>query len=380
MNDRILILIKGLGRGGAEQLLVNAAPYTDRSRFHYEVAYLLPHKVALGEQLRDAGLAVHCLDGAKGPAWVGRLRGLVRARRIDLIHAHSPVAAIGARVGLPRGGPARVYTEHNVWGRYHPATRWANLLTFPRNDHVFAVSEEVRRSIRYPRALDRLPMPPVETMIHGLDLAATRNGDLSGDVRRELGVADDAPVVGTVANFKAPKGYEYMLRAADLTRQSFPDVRFVLVGTGPLEMEIRRQAVDLGLTETVLFTGFREDAARLIRAFDVFAMASLYEGLSIALLEAMAAGRPVVVTRVGGLEEVVRDGEQGLLVPPRDAAALATGLVSLLGDRERRRRMGSAARQRASEFDIRGAVRRMEEVYSSLLRHRTVASRADGRA
>jgi glycosyltransferase involved in cell wall biosynthesis len=361
----VLIVIKGLGRGGAEQLLLSGVPYLDTERYRYQFAYLLPWKDSLVPELTGAGFAVHCLDGAKGTGWAGRLRDLVRREGIGLVHAHSPVAAAGVRVVAGRRTRV-VYTEHNLWGRYHPATWAANLVTFPRNDHVFAVSETVRASIRYPGPLRLLPMPPVETLHHGLDPAALPPPGRDG-VRGELGIPEDAPVVGSVANFKAAKDHATLLRAAVQVRQAIPAVRFVLVGQGPLEAEIRHQAGELGLDGTVVFAGFRTDATRLMAAFDAFALSSTYEGLPIALIEAMATGCPAVVTRVGGTPEVVDDGVHGFLVPPRDPDALAAGLTRLLGDRSLRAAMGAAAAGRAQDFDIRKAVRRMEQVYARLL-------------
>jgi glycosyltransferase involved in cell wall biosynthesis len=362
----VLILIKGLGRGGAERLLASAAPYLDRERFGYRFAYLLPWKDSLVGDLTANGLPVTCLDGAKGAGWVGRLGALVRREGIELVHAHSPVAAAGARVGVGRR-TRMVYTEHNLWSRYHPATYAANLATFPRNDHVFAVSDEVRASVRYPGPLGLLPMPPVETLHHGLDPAAVATWTAADGVRADLGIAEDAPVVGSVANFKSAKDHATLLRAAVIVRRERPEARFVLVGQGPLEPEVRRLAAELGLDGTVVFAGFRADAQRLAAGFDVFTLSSTYEGLPIALVEAMALGKPAVVTRVGGTPEVLTDGSQGLLVPPRDPAALAAGLLRLLGDPQLRVRMGAAARARALDFDIRKAVRRMEQVYSDLL-------------
>jgi glycosyltransferase involved in cell wall biosynthesis len=360
----VLVLIKGLGRGGAEQLLLSGVPYVDRERFRYRFAYLLPWKDSLVPELRAAGLPVDCLDGAAGAGWVGRLRALLRRERVELVHAHSPVAAAAARVVAGRHTRV-VYTEHNVWSRYHRATRTANLVTFPRNDHVFAVSDMVRASIRYPAPMRALPMPPLETLRHGLDPAA--GGWEGDDVRAELGISEDAPLVGSIANFKAAKDHATLLRAAVRVRQAVPDLCLLLVGQGPLEAETRRLAAELGLSETVLFAGFREDARRLAAAFDVFTLSSTYEGLPIALVEAMALGRPAVVTDVGGTPEVVTDGADGLLVPPGDPAALADGLLRLLGDPELRARIGAAARTRAAAFDIRTAVARMEQVYVDLL-------------
>ena len=364
---RVLVMIKGLGRGGAEQLLASAAPYLDRSRFQYEFAYLLPWKDALVAELKGQGFAVTLLGDGRGTGWALHLRSLVGAHGIDLVHAHLPYAAIGARVALAGpGGPRLVYTEHNLWQSYKPPTYWANLLTFARSDHVFAVSDVVRASIRYPEGLRWRRMPPVETLYHGLDPAAMQRPPADG-AREELGIPSQAPVVGTVANFRHTKGHGYLLQAASLVRRTVPDVRFLLVGQGPLEAEVRSDAERLGLGETVIFAGFREDVPRLTAAIDVFALSSLHEGLSIALLEAMALAKPPVVTRVGGLPELVQDRRHGLLVPPADPGALAAGILTLLEDPDLRARMGQAAQRRAADFDIRSAVSRMEEVYTELL-------------
>lgn len=366
---RVLHLIKGLARGGAEQLLVSQAPYLDRSRFEYEVAFLLPDHDALVSVLEDSGLPVHCLNGARGVSWIVRLRRLIRDRGINLIHVHSPYVAIGARLGVPRGrsAPRLVYTEHSVWEFYHRATYWGNVLTYPRGDHVFAVSEHVRASIQYPKLLRFMRMPPVETLYHGLDPAAVRMWDSSDGVREELGIPRQVPLVGTVANFRAGKGHHILLEAALRVRRAVPEVRFLLVGHGPLESKVRRQAHEMGLDGTVVFTGAREDAPRLAGAFDLFALSSLSEGLAIALIEAMALGRPAVVTRVGGLTEVVEHGKQGLVVEPGDPETLAEAITTLLRDEKLRGQLGESGRQRAAKFDIRNAVRRHEEVYAELL-------------
>jgi len=364
--NTILHLIKGLGRGGAEQLLASAAPYLDRSRFEHHFAYLIPHKNLLVPDLVEEGLAVHCLGGGRRGAWIGRLRKLVREERIDLVHCHSPYVAAGCRLAL--GGHVRhVHTEHNVWESYGLATRWANMLTFPRNDHVIAVSQHVQASIRYPRGLRFLRMPPVETLFHGLDHAALSRWGSPDGIREELGLPPDTPLFGTVANFRPKKGHQHLIRAAIHVREAIPEARLVLVGQGPTEAEIRRQVRDLGLEETVLFLGQRDDAPRLAGSFDVFVLASVFEGLAIALIEAMVQGTPAVVTSVGGLGEVIRHGENGLVVPPAEPKPLADAIVTLLRDPGLRERLGQAARRRAADFDIRNAVGRVQQVYEEVL-------------
>jgi glycosyltransferase involved in cell wall biosynthesis len=364
---RVLLLIKGLGRGGAEQLVVNAVECGDDSRFEYHVAYLLPWKDAFVPELRSLGVHVDCLEGARGVSWVGRLKRLVRERHIDVIHVHSPSVAALVRGAFGRDRPVLVTTEHNVWDRYHRVTYWANLLTYPRNDYVFAVSHEVDESVRFPRGLGFLRRPRVETLHHGIDGHRVARTAPAPGLRRELGIPEDALVIGTVANFKPHKGHDQLLQVAHRVTRDRSDVRIVLVGGGPLQTQLRAEAERLGLADVVVFAGFRDDARRVMTIFDIYVIASLHEGLPLSLLEAMTLGCPVVATRVGGVPAVVRDGENGFIVEPRDPDAQAARIVSLLDDPSLRRRFGEASKVRASGFDVRVAVRRIEEVYTELV-------------
>jgi glycosyltransferase involved in cell wall biosynthesis len=152
-----------------------------------------------------------------------------------------------------------------------------------------------------------------------------------------------------------------------MVRNSLPNARFVIVGQGPLERELRTTAHDLGLDDAVIFTGFRDDVGRIVSDFDLFVLPSLHEGLSLALIEAMLLGKPAIVTNVGGLPEVVRDGEEGFLVPSADPEALAHQIISLVGDRTLLESFGRRARKRAEVFQIGSAIARIESVYGELL-------------
>jgi len=225
----------------------------------------------------------------------------------------------------------------------------------------------VRLSIRYPSVFSHLRMPTTETLYSGIDPAAPAGWMSRNGVRDELGLSEDTLVLGSVANFTVHKAHVYLIHAMARVLRVFPEARLVLVGSGPLEGNVRRKVRDLKLDNTVIFTGSRPDAARLASGFDVFVLSSIQEGLSIALLEAMALGKPAVVTGVGGLKEVLQDGKQGFLVPPADSRALAGALITLLTDDALRTQFGEAARVRANQFDVRLAVRRTEQVYEELL-------------
>ncbi|MEU1507347.1 glycosyltransferase [Kitasatospora sp. NPDC005748] len=375
-RTRVLWLAKGLGRGGAEQLLLNCARQVDASRYEVEVAYVLPWKDALAPALTEAGVRVHCLGGVPGapgradPRWPLRLRRLLADRRYGLVHTHMPVPATAARLlsyGLGGGGaPRLVHTEHNVWDRYRPATRWANALTYRRNDAVIAVSHAVERTIPAAR---RRPGAWVHVVHHGPDLAGAPQGPAArAAARAGLGLPQDAFVVGTVGNLTPKKDQSTLLAAhAELCRGR-PPARLVVIGAGPLDERLRARAAELGVADSVLFTGSRPDVPALLPGLDVFTLSSRQEGLPVALMEAMTSGLPAVVTRVGGMPEVLDDGEQGLLVEPGDPVALAAALGRLADDPELRERLGAAARERSARFDVAGAQRAVEAVYEKVLR------------
>lgn len=367
---RVLWLAKGLGRGGAEQLLATGAAHLDRTRFEVEVAYVLPHKDALVEQLQSSGVPVHCLGGpARHPApWVLRLRRLLRDGRFDVVHTHMPVPAVAARL-LAGRRTALVHTEHNVWQRYRRPTRWANALTYRRNAAVVGVSEAVVDSISA-WARPRAPST-VEVLLHGVDHEALSHGAAARARAREaLGLATDDLVVGSVGNLTVKKDQRTLLAAFAVLRRQHSRARLVLVGTGPLEGELRDEITRLGLGDAVMMTGMRDDVLTLLPGLDVFCLSSRHEGLPIALLEAMGSGVPAVCTDVGGIGQALRPELDGLLVPPGDPAALAASLDRLLADPDLRARLGTSAAERSRAFDIAVATRRIEGVYDEVLARR----------
>lgn len=367
---RVLWLAKGLGRGGAEKLLVTGAAHVDRERFEVEVAYLLPWKDALVPELSSRGLRVHCLgqNRATDVHWVARLRRLVRLGRFDLVHTHMPIPAVAARLVLGRG-PALVHTEHNVWQRYRRPTYWANAATYRRNDAVIAVSQAVAQSMRA-GFLPRFPAT-TEVLLHGVEHSLQRSGPVARRrARTMLGIAEDAFVIGTVGNLTAKKDQRTLLLALSALHGRVPRSRLVLVGTGPLEAQLQAQVRELGLEEVVLMTGSRDDVPDLLPAFDVFCLSSLHEGLPISLIEAMASGVPAVCTDVGGVSEALRHGIDGLLVPPADPGALAAALGRLVDEPDLRVRYAAAALDGSRRFDIGMALRRVEDLYDEVLARR----------
>jgi glycosyltransferase involved in cell wall biosynthesis len=304
---RVLWLTKGLGPGGAERLLVEMARTLDRRRVDVTAAYVLPWKDHLAGELEVAGVRTVCLSKTRrDPRWPWRLRRLLADGEVDVVHAHSPVPAVAARLAaltLPRHRrPTVITTEHNTWTSHHPVTRWANRLTGRRDAATFAVTDEARSTIRGAAAGRAL------VLVHGIDVAGTaaRPPGERQRIRAELGLSDDEVVIGTVANFRAQKDYPNLLAAAARLVERQVPFRLVAVGQGQLEAEILKQRDELGLADHVILAGFRPDAVGVMGACDIFVLASAWEGLPVAVMEALALGLPIVATNVGGVAESPR--------------------------------------------------------------------------
>ncbi|MCW8138158.1 MAG: glycosyltransferase [Planctomycetota bacterium] len=364
---RVFHLIKSLGRGGAEQLLVETLRRADRSRFELGYGYFLPWKDALVSDLERLGAEVRCFD-ARGPggmlASVPRVASHLRRWRADVVHCHLPLAGVVGRLAAAAARVPVVYTEHNLQERYHPLTRWSNRLTWRLQRRGIAVSGEVARSARAHMSAK----VPVQVVLNGIPVERFQpDSEGRAAVRRELGFPADAPVVGTVAVFRTQKRLDLWLRAARQVYTGRPSTRFLLVGDGPERETTEALAHELGLRDVVRFAGLQTDVLPYLSAMDLFLMSSDFEGLPLALLEAMASGLPVVATRVGGVPEVISDGVHGLLASPGDEQALASAVEQLLADPERRTCLTSAARALVEErFGTSRMVGELESIYSAL--------------
>jgi glycosyltransferase involved in cell wall biosynthesis len=374
VRRRVLWTIKGLGPGGAERLLVAAAQARDRDRFDIEIAYLLPWKNHLVAELEALGVSCVCLEvrDERDLRWVRRLRGLMRDRRIDIVHAHSPYVAAFSRLATrsfrPGKRPRMVTTEHNPWTTFKRPTRIANALTAGLDDATIAVSQETFDS------MSARARAHTEVLAHGISVERVRM--LTADraaVRHELGIDDATILVGTVANYHPKKDWPNLLHAARLLAdRPLADrqvaVRFCAVGQGPLESEVEALHRELHLDGVVTLTGYRPDAPRLMAGADVFVLASRWEGLPVAVMEACALGLPLVTTAVGGMRERFHDGIDARLVPSGDASALAAAIEEVASDSELRARLAAASAAKAADFDVARAVRRIEAIYDEVCR------------
>jgi len=360
---RVLVLIKGLGVGGAEKLLSEGSRFWDTERFRYSVAYALPWKDQLVGEFEKLGVDVHLIGDDRGLTLglVGRLRRLIRDLEVDLIHAHSPTLGVLSRVfsGVPT-----VYTEHNMSHSYRTVTRLLNRATYRRNSALIAVSEAVAESVR--------SWPGPDPLVIANGVACHVTDEETASARAELRLGPEVPLIAHVGNIRPGKGHDTLIDGVKVLAARRPDVSWVSIGgekyPGDLD-RVKTRATEEDVSSHLLFMGRRPDALAFVGAADVFVNPADVEGLPVAVLEAMALGRPVVATAVGGVPSVIRDGETGILVEAGDARALADGVEALLTDRELASRLAKEGRALVErEFGLESMVRSVEEVYEGVLR------------
>lgn len=346
-------VLHGLGVGGAEVLAIRLAErLRDSTRF---VFVCLDELGTLGDSLRDEGLPVHVLHRRPGLDWscVRRFRAILRTERVDLIHAHQHAPFFYSALSrLGRSAPPILFTEH---GRHHPdhpglKRRLANRLLLRPRDRIVAVGEAVRSALIHNEGL---PAHRVSVAYNGIPIDRfdrTFSTEERAEARREMGVEPGELLLIQVARLDYLKDHATALRALRRLADRAPEARLVLVGEGPEESTIRALIAELGLEDRVRALGLRKDVPRLLAAADVALLTSVSEGIPLTLIEAMAAGLPVVSTNVGGVAEVVVDRLTGLLAPSGDDDALAEAVASLADAPEARRRMGALGRERAHEL------------------------------
>jgi glycosyltransferase involved in cell wall biosynthesis len=359
------------GGGGAERVARDLLVELDPERF--ERVLFLSRPPDPGDQtgelvvadLRRRGVAVRSLRRRfkyDPLAWWPLFQAL-RRERIDVLHTHAfGQNAWGSVIGRLTHVPVVIAHEHN-WAFTGRALRPVidRELIARCASAMIVVSREARR-----RMVEVERVAPEKLTLLPNGIRALPPGD-GRAVRAELGIGDDDPVIGTVCVIRSEKALDVLVRAAALVVRDFPRLRVLIVGDGPDRASVEAVVGQLGLEQRVLFTGARTDVANVLAAMDVAVLSSDYEGIPLSILEFMDAGKPIVATRVGGIPEVIEDGVHGVLVPPRDEAALAAAVSGVLRGMDAGREMGARARDRCRrEFGLDRIVQRLERLYAQL--------------
>ena len=358
--------VRGSSIHGVSRLFSWWFPRYDRARFSPSLVGLKQKEPAtdwLGEQ----GIPVHHLGrGRFDPRILGDLVALVRARGARILHVHGYAAADFGRLAARATGARLVLHEHFADPRMPGYQALADRLLSPYTHGAIAVSGSTREFLVQKRFV---PPERVRLIWNGapLEVFAPVRPERALALRRSLGLPDDALVFGTIGRLSTQKGHVFLLEAAARVLKSHRKARLLVVGDGDLAAELRERARSLGIDGQTLFAGHRTDVPELLGVLDVFCIASLYEGTPLALFEAMAAGKAIVSTAVDGCREVSRDGETGLLVPPKDAAALAGALERVIDGATLRTALGTRAREASRQYDVQACVESMQAFYDELL-------------
>ena len=348
-------LISSSGLLGAEQVLLELASKAKQAGLPVTVGVLKnssnPHvEVTDAAAQKGVNTQVFPCSGRLDKNTLSLINYYVLSHNVNIVHSHNYKSNFYARLSLPRTGVQWVVTNHGR--RTGPFLFFYNLLdTFivRAADKVVAVSDPIRRQLRR----SGLSSEKLSMIDNGIDVDRFLRGQSSKRLRRSLNIEDSAMVIGTIGSLTEEKGHRYLIESIPGVIARFPNALFIFVGSGKERQSLELKARTLGVADSVLFTGVRNDIPDLLSILDAFALPSLREGLPMALLEAQAAHIPVVATNVGAIPTVIKDRETGLLIPPRSPEALCTALCSVLGD------PGAAAKMAARAF------KRLRKDYSS---------------
>ena len=367
---------------GVKRLFAWMIPRFDPARFDVPLVSL--RKKDLSEEtLESFGIDITYLHKSKfDPATLPALLKVIDRKQIDILHLHGYGATtFGRLAGWIRGIPTILHEHANLTD-----TPWfqkvADRLLEPATDIAIAVSQSTADFVIKAR---QMPEAKVKVVYLGVPLeefSRPRSADEIASARAELGIAPGVFAAGTVTRLHDSKGNSYLVDAARLVLNDRPLAKFYMFGEGPLREPLEQQARALGLGERFVFGGFARDVARVVSAFDVSVFPSLWEGTPLTVFEALAMGKPIVATDADGLLDVLTHERDAVIVPRRDAPALAAAIIRMIDEPGTRERLGSAARITGRQYDIVAFVAKMERLYLLLHRlsrstRRQVVSRAD---
>jgi glycosyltransferase involved in cell wall biosynthesis len=347
-------------------LLPETLKLHDKVKFEFHYIYFLPWKNQMVESIEKNGGIVHCMSASNNLQIIFKLRAIIeyiRLHNIQLIHCHLPWAGMVGRIVFKIINVPVLYTEHNKQERYHFLTRWMNRLTFNWQSTAIAVSHDVAESIHK----NINPRVPVLKILNGVNTNFfQRDEKAGGKFKQELGLPENSIVVGAIAVFRFQKRMKEWLEVFAAASAKHPQLYGIIVGDGPLKEEILKHRKQLGLEEKVLMPGLQTDVKPWYSAMNIFMMTSVFEGLPIALLEAMSMECAVVTTDAGGIKEVIERDQSGLMKGVDDWKELSDDLSNLVMNEGLRNALAHAGRARVKvHFGMEKMVGELEKLYDS---------------
>ena len=364
---KVLHIIKSLGRGGAEMLLQETLLQHNQKEYEFHYIFFLPWKDQMVAGLQKAGGKVTNLAAKDNIQIMLKARQIIqyiRKHKIDLVHCHLPWAGFVGRYIYTRTKVPVLYTEHNKQERYHSLTKLLNRMSFNKQTAAIAVSNDVAESIQ--RNIH--PRIPVHIILNGVNTSYFQRDQTSGSaLRNKLGIPADAVVIGTISVFRFQKRLKEWISLMKIICSKYPAVVGCIVGDGILNNEIRQFLKEQDMEDKILMPGLQTDVLPWMSAIDIYLMTSQFEGLPIALLEAMSMECAIVSTDAGGIKEVIRHEKDGFIVPVESWLELEKYLIFLIENPEKIKIWGFQARQRViSDFSITTMVQQTEELYKTV--------------
>jgi len=294
--------------------------------------------------------------------WLFSLIGVMKTRKVDLIHAHE--FAMNT-YGSIASAVTKVPIITTVHGKNYYHDKWRRRVAYrfvSKQSTMVAVSADIKRFLIEKVGINH---ERIVTIRNGIDTKLYRTDDaVRRSVREELGIDEEQPVIGAVGNLYPVKGHTYLLKAMAIVKEKYPHAMLVIAGRGEILDQLREEARGLGIKQKVVFLGFSEKIPAFLQSLDIFVLPSLSEGLPLSVLEAIAAGKPVIATNVGGISEVLDDGYAELLVPPRNPDALAEKILLLLRNPELASRLRGLGRMKVEkEFSLNSMMEKYQELY-----------------
>lgn len=327
----VLFLLQTLRRGGSENIVKDLCQHLSRDTFNFFVVALVDGE--LRDTFREMGIEALCVHrDQKGFFAAAReISSFIKNHKIDVVNAHHFTPFVHSLPGAKTHGCKLYYTAHSrhevdLMGRFWSVVGMF-LLRF--SDGGIGISSDVSRALRQ---VFHLPESKVLTILNAVNHRRF-NGEFDRQVKRkELGIDATVPTIGCVGNLRRQKNYPNLIKAFAIVREALGKAKLIIVGEGKREDELRELIVHLGLEDDVMLLGPRGDVPEILKALDVYCLASSYEGLPLSLLEAMLVGLPAVGTEINGTRDVITNGQNGLLVPPNNPEELAKALLRILND------------------------------------------------
>lgn len=365
-KTKIVHIIKSLGRGGAEMLLPETLRHHDPEQYEFHYIYFLPWKTQMVEAIEQNGGTVTCIPAKNNLGIFQKLaviKKYIRQNNIELVHCHLPWAGIAGRIAARWAGVPVVYTEHNNFSKYHPITKLFSKLTLPLSDVVIPVSADADMALKKIMSPKKLRL-----VLNGVDTDKFNRSETEGDVRKELGIQPTDKVIVAAAVFRKQKRLDLWLQVAKNVLEKNPQSKFIVIGDGPEKQQLMSLASELNLNDKIIFTGLKENVRPYFGIGDVYLMTSDFEGLPVALLEAMSMGCAPVATNVGGIPEVIENNVSGFLCDAGDVDSISKCVNGLLKDEVLLESVKESARKRIEEqFSMKNMVRKLENIYEEIL-------------